>query len=41
VPGFSVEAYEARLRALHERICAEGAFVAHSTRHLFDSASPE
>ncbi|MEU6283908.1 class I SAM-dependent methyltransferase [Streptomyces sp. NPDC047028] len=37
VPGFGVEAYESRLRALHERIVDEGSFVAHSTRHLFDA----
>ncbi|MFE1254684.1 class I SAM-dependent methyltransferase [Streptomyces fungicidicus] len=35
VPGFTVEAYLPRLRALHGQIEAEGAFVAHSTRHLF------
>ncbi|BFO14950.1 class I SAM-dependent methyltransferase [Streptomyces sp. KM77-8] len=35
VPGFTVEAYLPRLRALHERIETEGPFVAHSTRHLF------
>ncbi|MCX5423337.1 methyltransferase domain-containing protein [Streptomyces sp. NBC_00078] len=40
VPGFTVEAYEDRLRALHERIEAEGPFVAHSTRHLFDARRP-
>ncbi|MFJ4078920.1 methyltransferase domain-containing protein [Streptomyces iakyrus] len=40
VPGFTVEAYEPRLRKLHERIRAEGAFVAHSTRHLFDARKP-
>ncbi|MFJ8592739.1 methyltransferase domain-containing protein [Streptomyces sp. NPDC093598] len=40
VPGFTVEAYEPRLRALHERIRAEGPFVAHSTRHLFDVRKP-
>ncbi|PNG18141.1 SAM-dependent methyltransferase [Streptomyces cahuitamycinicus] len=40
VPGFTVEAYEPRLRELHERIQAEGAFVAHSTRHLFDARKP-
>ncbi|MFF6880889.1 methyltransferase domain-containing protein [Streptomyces sp. NPDC012474] len=40
VPGFTVEAYEPRLRQLHERIQAEGAFVAHSTRHLFDVRKP-
>ncbi len=40
VPGFTVEAYEPRLRELHERIRAEGPFVAHSTRHLFDVRKP-
>ncbi|MEU6555976.1 methyltransferase domain-containing protein [Streptomyces sp. NPDC046915] len=40
VPGFTVTAYEPRLRALHERIEAEGPFVAHSTRHLFDARKP-
>ncbi|MFE9447065.1 methyltransferase domain-containing protein [Streptomyces sp. NPDC006739] len=40
VPGFTVEAYEPQLRALHERIEAEGPFVAHSTRHLFDIRRP-
>ncbi|MGW0615301.1 class I SAM-dependent methyltransferase [Streptomyces sp. NPDC002788] len=40
VPGFTVEAYEPQLRALHERILAEGPFVAHSTRHLFDARKP-
>jgi SAM-dependent methyltransferase len=40
VPGFTVEAYESRLRALHEQIRAEGAFVAHSTRHLLEARRP-
>ncbi|MFF8936962.1 class I SAM-dependent methyltransferase [Streptomyces paradoxus] len=40
VPGFTVEAYEPKLRELHERIRAEGPFVAHSTRHLFDARKP-
>ncbi|MEU9439471.1 class I SAM-dependent methyltransferase [Streptomyces sp. NPDC048304] len=40
VPGFTVEAYEPQLRALHERIKKEGPFVAHSTRHLFDVRRP-
>ncbi|MFF9275428.1 methyltransferase domain-containing protein [Streptomyces griseosporeus] len=40
VPGFTVEAYGPQLRALHERIQDEGAFVAHSTRHLFDARKP-
>ncbi|MGW2774871.1 class I SAM-dependent methyltransferase [Streptomyces olivaceoviridis] len=40
VPDFTVEAYEPRLRALHERIEREGPFVAHSARHLFDVRKP-
>ncbi|QCD57970.1 class I SAM-dependent methyltransferase [Streptomyces hawaiiensis] len=40
VPGFTVEAYEPQLRELHERIRAEGPFVAHSTRHLLDARKP-
>lgn len=40
VPGFTAEAYEPRLRALHEQIEATGPFVAHSTRHLFDARRP-
>ncbi|MEU9447723.1 methyltransferase domain-containing protein [Streptomyces sp. NPDC048277] len=41
VPGFTVEAYEPQLRALHEQIEADGCFVAHSTRHLFDARKPK
>ncbi|MFF1283814.1 methyltransferase domain-containing protein [Streptomyces sp. NPDC058299] len=40
VPGFTVEAYEPRLRELHTRIRTRGPFVAHSTRHLFDLRKP-
>ncbi|SHI01091.1 class I SAM-dependent methyltransferase [Streptomyces sp. 3214.6] len=40
VPGFTVETYRPRLRALHERIEAEGPFVAHSTRHLIAARKP-
>ncbi|MFJ4938482.1 methyltransferase domain-containing protein [Streptomyces pseudovenezuelae] len=40
VPGFTVEEYEPRLRSLHERIEAEGPFVAHSSRHLFVARKP-
>ncbi|MFE0174514.1 class I SAM-dependent methyltransferase [Streptomyces sp. NPDC059002] len=40
VPGFDVETYRPRLRELHERIEAEGPFVAHSTRHLFELRKP-
>lgn len=41
VPGFTVEAYRDRLRDLHERIEADGPFVAHSSRHLFDVRKPD
>ncbi|MGY1497887.1 class I SAM-dependent methyltransferase [Streptomyces sp. QTS52] len=40
VPGFTVDAYRPRLRSLHERIEAEGSFVAHSSRHLFEARKP-
>ncbi|WP_018530151.1 class I SAM-dependent methyltransferase [Streptomyces sp. HmicA12] len=40
VPGFTAEAYEPRLRALHARIEREGPFVAHSTRHLIEARKP-
>ncbi|MFE9094000.1 class I SAM-dependent methyltransferase [Streptomyces sp. NPDC007264] len=40
VPGFGVERYEDRLRSLHERIEAAGAFVAHSTRFLIEARRP-
>ncbi|MFF4251502.1 methyltransferase domain-containing protein [Streptomyces sp. NPDC001663] len=40
VPDFTVEAYEPRLRALHEQLTAHGPFVAHSTRHLFEARKP-
>ncbi|MEU3658267.1 class I SAM-dependent methyltransferase [Streptomyces sp. NPDC032940] len=41
VPGFTVEEYRPRLRELHDRIEAEGPFVAHSARHLFEARKPE
>ena len=40
VPGFTAEAYEPELRALHRRIEKEGPFVAHSARHLFEARKP-
>lgn len=40
VPGFTVEGYRDRLRELHERIRAEGPFVAHSTRFLIEARKP-
>ncbi|NBE96682.1 class I SAM-dependent methyltransferase [Nonomuraea sp. KC401] len=41
VPGFSVERYEDRLRALHDRIESEGPFVAHSARFLIEARKPD
>ncbi len=40
VPGFTVEAYRNRLRALHERIVADGPFVAHAQRFLIEAHKP-
>ncbi len=40
VPGFTVDAYRDRLRTLHERITAEGPFVAHTTRFLIEARKP-
>ncbi|MFF3483633.1 class I SAM-dependent methyltransferase [Streptomyces sp. NPDC002701] len=40
VPGFTVDAYRPRLLRLHERIRAEGPFVAHSSRHLIEARKP-
>ncbi|MFC0529412.1 class I SAM-dependent methyltransferase [Phytohabitans kaempferiae] len=37
VPGFTVEAYRDQLRDLHERIRAEGSFVALSRRFLIEA----
>jgi SAM-dependent methyltransferase len=37
VPGFTVTAYAARLRALHEQIQARGPFVATSVRFLIEA----
>lgn len=37
VPGFTVEAYRGRLRAMHERIEAEGPFVATTVRFLIEA----
>ena len=37
VPGFTVAQYRDRLRELHDRIEADGPFVAHSTRFLIDA----
>ncbi|WP_374021649.1 class I SAM-dependent methyltransferase [Mycobacterium sp. HNNTM2301] len=40
VPDFTVAAYRDRLRELHERIQADGPFVAHSTRLLVEARRP-
>jgi SAM-dependent methyltransferase len=40
VPGFTVERYRDRLRELHEQIQAQGAFVTHSSRVLFEARKP-
>jgi SAM-dependent methyltransferase len=37
VPGFTVDAYRERLRALHERIEAQGPFVATTVRFLIEA----
>lgn len=40
VPGFSVDRYRDRLRALHEHIGGEGPFVAHASRFLIEATKP-
>jgi len=40
VPGFTVDQYRTRLLDLHERIVADGPFVAHSSRHLIEARKP-
>jgi SAM-dependent methyltransferase len=37
VPGFTVEAYREPLRRLHDKIQAEGPFVAHAQRFLIEA----
>jgi SAM-dependent methyltransferase len=41
VPGFSVQRFEHRLRELHERIEAEGPFVAYASRILVEARKPQ
>ncbi len=41
VPGFTVDQHRDRLRELHERILAEGPFVARTTRFLIEARKPE
>jgi SAM-dependent methyltransferase len=40
VPGFSVDRYRSRLAELHDRIQAEGPFVAHAQRFLIEARKP-
>jgi len=40
VPDFSVDRYREKLRALHDRIEADGPFVAHATRLLVEARKP-
>ncbi|GAA3903445.1 class I SAM-dependent methyltransferase [Actinoplanes auranticolor] len=40
VPGFSVDEYLPRLRAVHERIQAEGPFVSYARRVLIEARKP-
>ena len=40
VPDFSVDRYREQLRALHDRIEADGHLVAHSTRVLVEARKP-
>lgn len=40
VPEFSVERYRKQLCALHERITADGPFVAHTQRFLIEARKP-
>ena len=37
VPGFSVDAYRDRLRALYDHIAEHGSFVCHSRRTLVEA----
>jgi hypothetical protein len=40
VPGFTVERYRDRLALLHERIRAQGPFIAHVHRFLIEARKP-
>lgn len=40
VPDFTVQRYRQRLRDLHDRIEADGSFVAHATRVLIEARKP-
>jgi SAM-dependent methyltransferase len=40
VPGFTVERYRAELRTMHDRIQAEGSFLATTRRFLIEAVKP-
>ncbi|HJP78692.1 MAG TPA: SAM-dependent methyltransferase, partial [Pseudonocardiaceae bacterium] len=40
VPDFTVDRYREQLRALHERILAEGSFVSSAPRFLIEARKP-
>lgn len=40
VPGFTVEEYRPRLAELHQRIQADGPFVAYTRRFLIEARNP-
>jgi SAM-dependent methyltransferase len=40
VPGFTIERYRAELRAVHDRIVADGVFVSHAKRVLIEARKP-
>jgi SAM-dependent methyltransferase len=40
VPGFTVDRYRDRLRALHEQIERDGPYVAHASRFLIEARKP-
>lgn len=41
IPGFTVAAYRDQLRELHDKIAADGPFVAHSSRFLIEARKPD
>ncbi|MGH8301408.1 MAG: class I SAM-dependent methyltransferase [Steroidobacteraceae bacterium] len=41
VPDFTIDRYRERLRELHDRIAADGPFVARSTRTLVEAHKPD
>lgn len=40
VPGFTVDGYRDRLRAMDEQIQRDGCFVAHAQRFLIEARRP-